>query len=104
VNASDPAPDDSLSIVSALIPAGDVFVLPLAEKKLRIHGVGIALVAGDQLALACLLRVLGIVGSIGDGLRNGLALVHFQRPNPGCRQQNHPLHKRWRQEYASRRL
>ena len=46
----------------------------------------IALVAGDKLSLAGLVRILGVVGAVGDGLGYRLALVHMERFDP-CRRQ-----------------
>ncbi len=43
--------------VALLLPAGEGFVLPLREQKLRVGGFRAALIGGDQLAA---LRLFGI--------------------------------------------
>ena len=62
--------------VVPLLPAGEVFVLPLGEQKLRICGFGVALIGGDQFAALCLIWILGIVDAVSQAVGNRLALIN----------------------------
>ena len=61
--------------VALLLPAGEGFVLPLGEKKLRVGGFRVAFVGGDQLAALRLFRVLGIVDAVSQTVGNRLAVT-----------------------------
>ncbi len=61
--------------VALLLPAGEGFVLPLGEKKLRVGGFRVAFVGGDQLTALRLIWILGIVDAVSQAVGNRLAVT-----------------------------
>ena len=68
--------------VALLLPAGEGFVLPLGEQKLRVGGFGVALIGGDQLAALRLIWMLGIVDAVSQTVGNRLALINVHGDDP----------------------
>ena len=60
------------------------FFKPLGKKKLRIGGVRITLVCGDQFILLGFVGVHRVVGALGQALRDGFALVLMHGNDAGC--------------------
>ena len=69
--------------VALLLPAGEGFVLPLGEQKLRVGGFRVAFVGGDQLAALRLIWILGIVDAGSQAVGNRLALINVHG-NDAC--------------------
>lgn len=69
--------------VALLLPAGEGFVLPLGEQKLRVGGFWVAFVGGDQLTALCLVWILGIVDAVCQAVGNRLALINVHG-NDAC--------------------
>ena len=59
--------------VPALLPARDGFVSGLGKQKLRISGLRVALIGGDQFPVSGFLRALSIVETVFQRLRYGFA-------------------------------
>ena len=65
-------------IILAAHPAGLLNVLILGEKKLDVGDPAVALPACDQPAAVCLLRILGVVDDVADGLSHRAAFAGVQ--------------------------
>ena len=48
-------------------PAGGGDILALIEKELRIRNPAVTLIAGNEPAIVCFLRILNIVDDVADG-------------------------------------
>ena len=70
--------------IAVLFASSDGFILPLGKKKLRIGGVRITLVCGDQFVFFGFVGVHCVVGALGQALRDGLALVLMHGNDAGC--------------------
>ena len=72
-------------IVLTPYPAGGGDVLPLIEKKLRIRNPAVTLIAGNEPAIVCFLRILNIVDDVADGCSHRPAFAGVQGHEPrGC--------------------
>ena len=76
--------------IAVLFAAGDGSVLPLGKKKLRIGGVRVTLVCGDQFVFFGFVGVHRVVGALGQALRDGLALVLMHGNDAGCGDDDSP--------------
>lgn len=61
--------------IPLLLPARDGFILGLAQKKLSIGGHVVALIGGNELAAIRFFRVLAVVETVFQGLRDCLTLA-----------------------------
>jgi len=57
----------SQHVMVVLAAPGDVFVLPLGQKKLLVGSVPIALVAADESAIIGLDRIFHVIKNFADG-------------------------------------
>ena len=72
-------------IVRSTNPSGGGDILALGQHKLGVGHTAVALVAGDELAVVCLLRIGHIVDNRADGTALGPALADMQRHDAcGC--------------------
>ena len=80
-------------IVRASLSAGEIYILAFRQKKLRVGGTGVALMAVDQPPVIRLLRIFHIVDNVGYGGRYIPPFADMERHKPcGC-YQDHPLCK-----------
>ena len=78
-------------IVRATDPPGSGNVLALGQHKLSVSHTAVALVAGDEPAVVCLLRIGHIVNNRADGSALGPALADVQRHDArGCHEVSLP--------------
>ena len=61
--------------IAFLAAPGGLLIQPFRQQKFFIHGQRAALVAADQFALLCLVRVLDIAGMVVQTSPDGLAFV-----------------------------
>ncbi len=61
--------------VAPLFASGDLAVLPFGQQKLRIGGVRITLVCGDQFLIFCFVGIFYVVGTVSQAFCNGLPAV-----------------------------
>ena len=81
-------------IVCAPDAPGSGNVLALGQHKLGVGHTAVALVAGDELAVVCLLRIGHIVDNRADGTALGPALADMQRHDAcGCHEVSLPSKK-----------
>ena len=73
-----------LDHITLLLPSGDRVVLPFGIQKLRIGGVWITLVCGDQFGLIGFVGIFSIVGSFGKALCDLLTFVLMHGNDAGC--------------------
>ncbi len=76
--------------IAVLFAPGDGSVLPLCKKKLRIGGVRVTLVCGDQFVFLGFVGVHRIVGALGQALCDGFALVLMHGNDAGCGDDDSP--------------
>jgi hypothetical protein len=63
------------NIAVALAAPGEMLVIFFRKNKFLVNRARVALEPGDQFALFCFIRVLGIIGAVENGLSDGLAFV-----------------------------
>ena len=72
-------------IILAPYPAGGSDILPFIEKELRIRNPTVTLIAGNEPAIVCFLRILNIVYDVADGRPHRPAFAGVQGHEPrGC--------------------
>ena len=70
--------------VAFLLSSGKDTVLPLRQQELALHGLHIALIRGNQLALLRLARIHRVGRPVMQALRQRLAFVLVHRDNSCC--------------------
>lgn len=68
-------PDLVRDYVAPLFASGDLAVLPFGQQKLRIGGVRITLVCGDQFLIFCFVGIFDVVGSVSQAFCDGFSAV-----------------------------
>ena len=82
-------------VICAPDPPGGSDILALGQHELGIGHMAVTLIAGDEPAVVCLLRICHIVDNIADSTAFGPALADVQRHDScGCHEFS-PLQKKW---------
>lgn len=78
-------------IIRAPVPSGQVQILPLGKKELRIRDPGITLIAINEFSKIRFLRILHIVNNVRNSRRHIPAFSYMQRHQPCSRHTNTSL-------------